>query len=849
MYRRSLWIALTLIVALWACGCGSKDAPMSGQTSPDKQDQAIGEAPHPTGQVAFHVTYVRHSRRLAKPAAVDSMTAYVYEPAGQKIAEQSLDHIGSRWKALITVPAGDDRRVDLAAYDGDAVTWLGADVDVDVTAGQTTTADVAMKEFVSDIAGLDSLDTDGSYTVTWSGVEDATEYTLEESTDETFSSPTSYTVSDTVRAITHAEDGTYWYRVKATSKYGDGKWCTAQSIVVAILGVPVLVTIPSPDDDGTYTVAWSAASHAEEYVVEEDDNAAFSSATEVYRGNELSVERTGMAEGSYWYRVKARNSYGESGWSNVVSVEVVIAEGTIEIDIPEPPNEGAPEGMAFIPAGSLQMGDAFDEGESDERPVHTVYMDAFYMDVYEVTNAQYRAYDPSHDSGSSGGHSLNTEDQPVVLVSWWDAIELCNWRSRQEGLEECYDESTGDCDFSKNGYHLPTEAEWEYAARGGLEGKRYPWGDEAPVCQGRMRNGARFDDNGVCHRIGTAPVGSYSPNGYGLYDMAGNVWEWCNDWWDGGYYSDSPENNPTGPTTGTLRVLRGGSCYYGPSNLRCASRNDYAPALRVVTFGFRCVRGVQSLTPSRVNGETTTFILPGGATIEMVWIAPGTFTMGSPSLEPGRDSDEGPQHEVTITKGSWLGKYELTQEQWQSVMGTTPWAGEIFVQEKPNHPAVYLWWGDIQAFIVKLNEAEGDSIYRLPTEAEWEYACRAGTTTPWSFGDDENESKNYAWYYYNAENVGEKYAHAVGTKLPNPWGLYDMHGNVREWVQDWYGEDYYSKSPKNDPTGPETGTHRITRGGSWDKADGLYDIRCADRWKFRSLALYSFGFRLVRTSE
>ena len=230
MYRKLVW-ALTLIVALLAFGCGSKDTPMSGQKNPDKQEEAIGEAPRLTGQVVFRVTYVRHSRGAAKPAAVDNMTAYVYESAGQKIAEQSLDHIGSRWKALITVPAGDDRWVDLAAYAGDVVTWLGADMDVDVIAGQTTTADVAMKEFVSDIIGLsstlslDSLDTDGSYTVTWSGVEDATEYTLEESADQTFSSPASYAVSDTVRAITHAEDGTYWYRVKATCRYGDGKGC------------------------------------------------------------------------------------------------------------------------------------------------------------------------------------------------------------------------------------------------------------------------------------------------------------------------------------------------------------------------------------------------------------------------------------------------------------------------------------------------------------------------------------------------------------------------------------------------------------------------------------------------
>jgi len=131
--------------------------------------------------------------------------------------------------------------------------------------------------------------------------------------------------------------------------------------------------------------------------------------------------------------------------------------------------------------------------------------------------------------------------------------------------------------------------------------------------------------------------------------------------------------------------------------------------------------------------------LPGGATMAFVWIEPGTFTMGSPSSEPGRWDDEGPQHEVTISRGFYLGKFEVTQGQWQAVMGTRPWAGESYVRENPNHPAVYISWNDVQAFIQKWNEAAEDSLYRLPTEAEWEYACRAGSVTRWSFGDDESQ--------------------------------------------------------------------------------------------------------------
>ncbi len=172
--------------------------------------------------------------------------------------------------------------------------------------------------------------------------------------------------------------------------------------------------------------------------------------------------------------------------------------------------------------------------------------------------------------------------------------------------------------------------------------------------------------------------------------------------------------------------------------------------------------------------------LLGKATMEFIWIEAGQFLMGSSESEVGRGSNEGPQHEVTLTQGFYLGKYEITQGQWESVMGTRPWAEKRFVQDHTNHPAVYISWIDTQAFIHRLNEAVGDSLYRLPTEAEWEYAYRAGTLKRWSFGNDESQLKEHAWYMNNAWTADEQYAHLVGTKQPNPWGLFDMHGNVWE---------------------------------------------------------------------
>ena len=246
-----------------------------------------------------------------------------------------------------------------------------------------------------------------------------------------------------------------------------------------------------------------------------------------------------------------------------------------------------------------------------------------------------------------------------------------------------------------------------------------------------------------------------------------------------------------------------------------------------------------------VEGSPQTFSLPGGASMDFVWIAPGVFQMGSPDTEEGRVGNEGPVHEVEISKGFYMGRYEVTQGEWESVMGTTPWSGLDYVREDSSHPAVGISWDDVHAFIGRLNDAAGDSLYRLPTNAEWEYACRAGTSTRWSFGDDASQLTDYAWYGDNAWDVGERYGHAVGLKRPNPWGLYDMHGNVWEWVQDWYDGDYYNSSPRVDPPGPRYGSGRVFRGGGFDNIARLVRsagrLACSPGFRFNYI-----GVRLLR---
>ena len=221
-----------------------------------------------------------------------------------------------------------------------------------------------------------------------------------------------------------------------------------------------------------------------------------------------------------------------------------------------------------IPSGEFLMG--CETGQDNERPVHRVSLDAFALAKYQVTNAAFALF--LNDTSSAPppcwtDPEFNDPEQPVVAVSWFAAVRYCEWLSRVSG----------------NTYRLPSEAEWEYAARGGLAGKLFPWGDEAP----QYRPGYAQ----LWHK-GPESVGRSLPNNFGLYELCENVHEWCSDWFDPGYYAYSPDRNPRGPEKGTRKASRGGSWRHHIKISRCAARSSIPPDFQYADYGFRLARDV-----------------------------------------------------------------------------------------------------------------------------------------------------------------------------------------------------------------------------------------------------------------
>jgi formylglycine-generating enzyme required for sulfatase activity len=283
------------------------------------------------------------------------------------------------------------------------------------------------------------------------------------------------------------------------------------------------------------------------------------------------------------------------------------------LELPPPATNTVPDTMILIPAGSFQMGDNFYEGAVYETPVHTVNVSAFYMAKYETTKA---LWDRVKTWSLTNGYSFDNEgsgkaaNHPVQSINWYDMVKWCNARSEMEGRTPAYYSDADRTEVYKTGqlepfvrwkagYRLPTEAEWEKAARGGATGHRFPWTDTDTISHSQANYysdasyaydvsptrgyNPKFDDGVMPF---TSPVGSFAPNGYGLYDMSGNVWEWCWDW--AGNYPSTTETDPRGPDTGSTRVGRGGNWNFYAEHCRDSYRYGNAPTDEATNIGFRC---------------------------------------------------------------------------------------------------------------------------------------------------------------------------------------------------------------------------------------------------------------------
>ena len=551
-----------------------------------------------------------------------------------------------------------------------------------------------------------------------------------------------------------------------------------------------------------------------------------------------------------------------------------------------------------IPAGTFLMGSPESEAGryagSEIRHEVRLTQD-YYIGVFECTQKQWQLVMGSNPSAYKG------DGRPVEQVSYnmirgTGAEAGAGWPTSGHAVDATsfmgkLQAKTG-LDFD-----LPTDAQWEYACRAGTTtalnlGRNLATGAQvSSMAEAGRCNSNQTDGKGGFSQH--SKVGSYQPNAWGLYDMHGNVFEWCLDWLKDNL-GPSVVSDPVGPNTGALRLVRGGSWNVGAVSCRSANRAGYEASSNGRDYcGFRVAiqppqdsyavvdlsGGPNALRypvrytnmPPDLNDDTC-------RTTEL-WlrkIPAGKFIMGSPSDEVGRNSDE-TEHEVTLTQDYYIGVFECTQRQWELVMGTKPsyFNNAAYYATRPVEKVSYDdirgysptqggGWptyghaADISSFMFRMRVLTGLA-FDLPTEAQWEYACRAGTTTALNSGKNlTNENEDAAMsevgrYFYNSFD-GSGYSQTsttangtakVGSYLPNAWGLYDMHGNVWEWCLDWYGAR--STAAETDPVGPNTGSYRVGRGGSW--INEAFDCRSANRWGYGDPQGISrdTGFRIAAT--
>ncbi len=493
--------------------------------------------------------------------------------------------------------------------------------------------------------------------------------------------------------------------------------------------------------------------------------------------------------------------------------------------------------VVLVPSGTFEMGSSRD-GRDNERPVRAVTLGSFYLMVTPVTMDRFDAFARATGRDLPADRGWGRGERPVINVTWYDAVTYANWLSEQDGLAPayCITESGVTWNLAADGWRLPTEAEWEYAARGGPDsaGTRHAGGGPYQVS-----NVAWFDSNSDGR---TQPVGGKNANELGLYDMSGNVWEWCWDWYDS--YVRTAEIDPTGPRTGTHRVARGGSFHHPAERTTVSYREMGEPASSFPTVGFRLARSVEPGRRGMQPFEHTVIRIEGGE-----------FLMGNESATRGNET---PVRRVTLDP-FYMHNTVVTVAQYREFADQTGWRfPELPGCATDRHPVVNVTWLDATVYANWLSERDGlRPVYfvdgrevkwdreadgwRFPTEAEWEYAARGGPAAGGTRYAGNDHADLVAWHQRNSGGGAQQ----VGLLLPNELGLYDMSGNVSEWCWDRYGE--YPEDAEINPSGSEDGSLRVNRGGPWFFSHFASTVTSRG-YDGPSFVRDRIGFRLVRSA-